>query len=450
MSRRRRWGLLAATGAVAAVLSVLPAGAPARATAGDDAQTTPTTTPIKHFIYLMQENHSFDNYFGTYPGVDGLPKDACVPVRVEDLHGPCVRPFWVGGGSITDLAHTRAVFREQFRGGANDGFVQAFGDDGEPRYQVMGYYDGRDLPYYWNVADEYVLFDRFFTSAAAGSARNHVFWVAAAAGYERDTVPPEGFGNLPMIFDRLEEQHISWKFYVQDYNPKLTYRTFPKAAQVVWVPLLATPRYLDDPRLFGKIAPIEEYYDDLEKGTLPSVVYIAPGTASEHPPGTPAAGQRFVRSLHTALMHSSAWTSSAFLWTWDDWGGWYDHVVPPQVDEYGYGYRAPALLVSPFAKKGYVDSTTLDFTSGLKFIEENWRVAPLTSRDRAATNILGAFDFSAPPREPVLLADDRSARVEAPSPKRVIYLAYGLAICTPVVLVGLLRARKRRRPRDLS
>ena len=448
MTRRR--GRAAALALAATALAALVAAAPARGAATADPQDTRTTTPIKHFIYLMQENHSFDNYFGTYPGADGLPKDVCVPVRAEDPHGTCVKPFWVGGGSITDLAHTRAVFRKQFRNGANNGFVEAFGDDGEPKYQVMGYYDGRDLPYYWNVADDYVLFDRFFTSAAAGSARNHVFWVSAAAGSDRDTVPAGGFGNLPTIFDRLEQQHISWKFYVQDYDPKLNYRTFPKAAQVVWVPLLSFPRYLDNPDLFAKIVPIEQYYEDLENGTLPSVAYIAPGSASEHPPGTPAAGQRFLRSLHTALMHSTAWPSSAFLWSWDDWGGWYDHVVPPKVDEYGYGYRAPALLVSPYAKKGYIDSTTLDFTSGLKFIEENWGVEPLSSRDRAASNILGAFDFSSPPRAPALLSDTRERVVQAPPPTRVIYVAYGLATCAPVLVVALLLTRLRRNRRDPS
>lgn len=420
----------------------------------DLAAATPTATPIKHFLYLMQENHSFDNYFGTYPGADGFPEDTCVPLRVDEPDGECVEPFWLGGRAISDLGHTERVFRAQLNDGENDGFVEAFAEEGDPTTQALGYYDDRDLPYYWNVADEYVLFDRFFTSAGGGSVWNHMYWVAAVPGNpEGDSIPAEGFGDIPTIFDRLEEAGVSWKFYVQNYDPSVTYRTYRtiddsnKGAQVVWVPPLAYARFLDDPDLFAKIAPLEDYYEDLAEGTLPSVAYIVPSGASEHPPGSIAAGQRFVRTLHTALMRSSAWESSAFLWTYDDWGGWYDHVVPPQVDEYGYGYRAPALLVSPYAKRGHIESTTLDFTSGLKFIENNWGVEPLAERDRAANDITGAFDFDAPPREPELLADTREVRAASTSPQSVIYLAYGLAIAGPgvvLLLTALVSAWRRR------
>ncbi|MDW8005550.1 MAG: alkaline phosphatase family protein, partial [Thermomicrobium sp.] len=116
--------------------------------------------------------------------------------------------------------------------------------------------------------------------------------------------------------------------------------------------------------------------------------------------GSIQAGQRFVRSLIQALMRSPYWWNSAFLVTYDDWGGWYDHVPPPQVDEYGYGFRVPAFLVSPYAKRGYIDSTTYDFTSILKFIEENWDLQPLAERDARATSITNAFDFDQPPRPP--------------------------------------------------
>jgi phospholipase C len=418
----------------------------------DQAAQTPTSTPIKHFLFLMQENHSFDNYFGTYPGADGLPDGLCVPVRVDKPDGDCVKPYWIDGSQIGDLGHTQNVFRAQLNGGANDGFIEAFADEGDPTKQAMGYYDDRDLPYYWNVADNYVLFDRFFTSAGGGSVWNHMYWVTGRPGNPAgDSIPAEGFGDLPTIFDRLEEAGVSWKFYVQNYDPSITYRTYRtvddanKGAQVVWAPLLAYARYLDDPELFDKIVPLEQYYTDLAEGTLPSVAYMVPSGASEHPPGSIQAGERFIRTLHTALMRSSAWDSSAFLWSYDDWGGWYDHVVPPQVDKYGYGYRAPALLVSPYAKKGYVDNTTLDFTSGLKFIQENWGVEPLAKRDRAANNFLSAFDFDSPPRAPVLLADTRVTPETYPSPQRVIYLAYGVGVLLPLSLIGFAGRRLRRR-----
>ena len=144
--------------------------------------------------------------------------------------------------------------------------------------------------------------------------------------------------------------------------------------------------------------PLSQYYKDLANGTLPAVSYIAPSGASEHPPGSVQSGMRFVRTVINNLMASPSWKSSAFLLSYDDWGGWYDHVRPPQIDGFGYGFRVPAILVSPYARRGYVDHTTLDFTSGLKFIEENWGLAPMTRRDATATSIAGAFDFNQAPR----------------------------------------------------
>jgi phospholipase C len=420
------------------------------------AERLPTTTPVKHFIFLMQENHSFDNYFGTYPGADGIPDGTCMPDDPADPSAGCVRPYHIGDKPITDLGHTARVFDGQLNAGANDGFVSAFTAEGDRTDQAMGYYDGRDIPYYWNVADNYVLFDRFFTSARGGSVWNHMYWIAGVPGSTADSIPPEGLPDTPTIFDRLEEAGVSWTFYVQNYDPTITYKTYVenedsgRNAQVVWAPLLALPRYVDDPELFSHIAPLDQYYDDLANGTLPAVSYIVPSGASEHPPGSIQAGERFVRTLHTALMRSSAWSSSAFLWAYDDWGGWYDHVVPPQVDEHGYGYRTPALLVSPYAKTGVVDSTPLDFTSGLAFIEQNWGVAPLAQRDAQAQTFLSAFDFDQEPREPQLVPDTRAQVAPLTSPTSTIYASYALAPAVALVVAavgGLESWRRRRGPR---
>jgi phospholipase C len=442
--------LLAPAG-VLAMLAVLIA-APSASADHHRAEDLSTTTPIKHFIYLMQENHSFDNYFGTYPGADGIPPDTCMPVDPQQPDGPCVEPFHIGDRPITDLGHTERVFEGQLRDGENDGFVSAFTSIGDDTQQAMGYYDGTDIPYYWNVADEYVLFDRFFTSAGAGSVWNHMYWIAGVPGNDADSIPIDGLPDTVTIFDRLQEAGISWKFYVQNYDPTVTYRTYldnedsGRNAQVIWCPLLALPRYLDDPELFSHIVPLDQYYDDLANDSLPAVSFMVPSGSSEHPPGSIQAGERFVRTLHTALMRSSAWSTSAFLWTYDDWGGWYDHVAPPKVDDHGYGYRAPALLVSAFARRGYVDNTTLDFTSGLAFIEENWSVAPLAERDANANDLLTAFDFTQPPREPRLLADNRDPVVSYDSPKHTIYMAYAIApgALLLVGLAGLLGKVRRR------
>ena len=400
-------------------------------------------TPIRHFITLMQENHTFDNYFGTYPGVDGIPKNACVPLDPARGRQPCMKPFHIGSNSIEqrDLDHSAATYRLQYANGRLDGFVSALQRRNQDGRLALGYRDARDLPFYWNLADEYVLYDRFFSSAGAGSFLNHIYWVAASPGAGYDRVPPNGFGNLPTIFDRLQQAHVSWKFYVQNYEPRLNYRTmnqFPgnRASQVIWVPILNFARYLRDPGFMRHVVGLDQYYKDLEAGKLPEVSFIAPSGPSEHPPSSLASGQAFVRSLINALMRSSNWKSSAFMLAYDDWGGWYDHVKPPQVDAFGLGFRVPALLVSPYARQGYVDSTTLDFTSMLRFIEDNWSLRPLTQRDRNANSIASGFDFAKPPREARFVSAHRGPGEEVRVNRGLVYFFYlgAVALLTLIVV----------------
>ncbi len=256
--------------------------------------------------------------------------------------------------------------------------------------------------------------------------------------------------NLPTIFDRLEEQGVSWKFYVQNYEPRLTYRTlheFPgnRASQIVWVPVLNMDRFIDDPKLASHIVDLSQYFEDLQKGTLPSVAYIVPSGPSEHPPSSILAGQKFVKSLIQALMQREAWYSSAFMVAYDDWGGWYDHVHPPQVDEFGYGFRVPALMIGPYAKRGYIDHTVLDYGSMLKFIEENWGTKPLATRDAQANNLLNAFDFAQTPRQPRFIPTERIAAEQQVEPRRiVIYIAYGAALAATGLLIAFAAWRSRR------
>ena len=411
--------------------------------AAEDRELAPTTTPIKHFITLMQENHSFDNYFGTYSGADGIPPGTCIPWDPEDPETGCVEPFPIGDRAIVDLGHSLTTFEAQYNDGAMDGFLKVFADQEDTGDLPAGYYDDNDLPYYWNIADEYVLFDRFFTSAKGGSVPNHFFWVTGTPGNpDADTLLPDGFDHVPTIFDQLEAAGISWKFYVQNYDPTITFRNpelGDRGAQIVWVPILNYNRFLDDPALFNKIVPFDDFFTDLENGTLPEVSYMVPSGASEHPPGSIQAGERFVQSIITALMRSSVWDKAAFTWTYDDWGGWYDHVTPPQIDKWGYGFRAPSLLVSAYAKQGYVDSTELDFTSLLKFIEVNWGLEPLAARDESANSIHSAFDFDQPPRAPILLTRAREPVVLEIPNTRVVYVAYGIGVAIPLIL-GLVAA----------
>lgn len=444
-------------------------------------------TPIRHFITLMQENHTFDNYFGTYPGVDGLVPGTCVPV---DLFNPkntsCVRPYHIGYRPIRDLEHDDSTARIQYNGGRMDGFVYALLHRNIDPAVAMGYYDGSDLPYYWSLVKQYVLFDRFFSSTLSGSFTNHLYWVAAAEAatpvvhcvsthrsrkqasgnhprvicrVRKAMATTQDYRNLTTIFDRLQASGISWKFYVQHYDPHLTYRTLSgqsgnRLSQVVWVPLLNIDRFIDQPALSRHIVDFSQYFQDLHNNTLPAVAYIVPSGASEHPPGSIQTGQRFVKTAIQELMRSAAWRSSALLVSYDDWGGWYDHVPPPQVDKYGYGFRVPAFLVSPYARTGYIDRTTLDFTSILRFIEDNWHLKSLSTRDAAAKSLVGAFDFHQVPRKAsfIPVAGDSINLLHGPR-REVLYGAYGAALALAGLLfarAAITPARRRRRSRKAS
>jgi phospholipase C len=419
-----------------ALVCLVLAAAPAAAAAAPHKPRT----PIRHFVVLMQENHSFDNYFGTYPGADGIPKGTCMPLSGLRPAAGCIKPFHLGSEPIRDLGHSHDIFLGQHREGRMDGFVHAFRAQGLKGTPTMGYYDGRDIPFYWNVADSHVLFDRFFTSASAGSVWNHMYWVTATPGNpDYDLIPPDGFGDQPTIFDRLEEAGVSWKFYVQNYDPRITYRATvhtDRGSQVVWVPLLNYARYIDNPKLFSHIVDLEQYFQDLHAGTLPEVAYIAPAGSSEHPPGSIHAGERFVRTLVNGLITSKYWPKSAFMWTYDDWGGWYDHVRPPKLDRFGAGFRVPALLVSPYARRGHIEHTQLDFTSILRFIEDNWSLRPLTKRDAEANSIEGAFDFKQAPRQPEIIAAVRDVKLPPPPKRSIIYPAYAFAFGLTLALIA--------------
>jgi phospholipase C len=380
-----------------------------------------TKTPIQHFVVLMEEGRSFDSFFGTYPGAEGVPAEACVPV--SPALNECTKPY------IPDDRTVRKLDKAARR---HSGFF------------TLAHYTDKHVPYYWNMADQFVLFDHYFSSANASvntPIRNKLYAMAAAPG-RATKLSPQGYGNLRMIFDRLEARGISWKFYVQDYNPNITYhdivrgQALPK--QVVKVPLLNYERFVNDPKLMRHIVDLSEYYKDLAQGTLPAVSYIVANGASEPTPKGLTEGQLHLKVISQELMRSSAWNRSALLWTHDQPGGWYDHMVPPRVDDLGLGLRVPAMLISPYALRGKVDSTVLEHSSILKFIEHNWGLRPLTQRDANANNLLSAFNFDQPPRSAEFLPMTRTKAAAARrEPVRMwIYLFYGAALAIAVALFG--------------
>ena len=431
---------------VAGALALSMAAGP---TTAADPTPAPTQTPIHHAIFLMQEGHSFDNLFGVYPGVDGIPPGTCVLVDPSVVASGCAAPLWVGDRVVPQLDQSSNAFGTQFDGGKMDGFVAAQADAGADARLTMGYYDDREVPFGWNVADAFVLLDRYFGSAKGGSAANHMYWISGAKGSPTDALPPAGYGNLPTVFDRLQAAGVSWKFYVQNYDPSITFRNkqglIDRGTQVERVPLLAFARFVDNAALFGHIVDLSQYYTDLEQGTLPAVSYIVPAGGGAHTPSSVHTEQLLAGSLIGGLARSAAWSSSMLLWTYDNSGGWYDHVTPPQVDADGLGFRVPALLVSPYARKGYVDKTQLDHTAAVHFITTNWGLQPLAARDKASASLMGGLDFANPGRPPLFVGSTRPGTGVHKEPQRsIIFLAYGSALALAVVLITVAALRTRR------
>jgi phospholipase C len=419
-----------------------------------------TTTPIKHFVYLMQSDRSFDNYFGSYPGVDGTPAGTCLPLVVDKPQAGCIAPFALNGRTVPSLDSNKALLDAQFNNGKMDGFVAAYGNQARDGSTAMGYYDRRDLPYYWQLADDYVLFDKFSSSARDSTRTNRSYWVSGAGlpgGVAK--VPPTGYGDAQVtVFDRLQAAGVSWKFYIEDYDAKQTFRAGSETGstgQTVRAPLLNYARFVDNPALAGHIADLDEYYSDVRSGTLPAVAYVASSSSSERSAKSVQSGQKLVRGMVNQLMTSRYWQDSAFLWSYDDSGGWYDHVTPPTVGADTLGFRVPALLVSGYANRGQVNHTQLDSTSALKFIEDNWGVAPLTTRDANANNLTSAFSFNEAPRQPEILPLNGPAASSGP-PIQVasIYRYYGAAagfvllMCLIAGVRSAVATRRRRRGPD--
>jgi phospholipase C len=433
-----RIGTALASLLVGGCLMTVPVAAAPTATAAPTGSVATTATPIKHFIFLMQGDRSFDNYFGTYPGADGIPPKTCQPLVVTKP--ACVAPFSLHGKVTPTLGAGTVELNNQYNNGAMNGFVAAYQSEGRDGSAVMGYYDQRDLPTYWDLASRYVLFDRFFSSTRDGERANRSYWVAA-------TPPPAGnarqlsaaYATQMTIFDRLEAAGISWKFYVQSYDPNQTFRTASKAhptTQPVRVPLLDYARFVDNPALKGHIVDMSQYYKDLDAGNLPAVAYVASSGPSERSARSVAGGQKLVTDLVGNLMVSKYWNSSAFLLSYDGSGGWYDHVTPPQVDKNGYGMRVPALLVSAYARRGYVDHTTFDYTSALAFIEKNWHLAPLAARDASVKSIVNAFDFADAPRAPQVSFGQPPVAKPPLVTVAIVYWCYGAALLLVAALVG--------------
>jgi phospholipase C len=399
---------------------------------------------------MTQDQHSFDNYFGTRPGVDGLPAGTCVPAQ-RGSSTPCVKPFPVEtSGLHLPMVSSDTAQRTAIDGGLMDGFVYAQSSHTAAGEMAMGYYRPQDIPILSQMADQAVLFDHWFSSVPAGTVPNRLFAVSGQSLPAALAVPSSGWGDMPLVFDHLQAAGVSWRIYVQNYEPALNITTAGITAlqggQVARVPVLASARFAANHDLADHVVDLRQYYADLADGKLPAVSYIVTTSGTERPPANPTGGQVLDRNVLNALGESSAWSTSAFLLYYDSSGGWYDHVVPPTENGAQLGPRVPALLVSPYAGPGTVNHSVFDSASVLKFIESNWRVPPLTSRVAAAANLASAFTFQQAPRAPALLSGrDRPTRLVRPN-RSIIYASYTVALTAVALAVGwTVRAQRRKR-----
>jgi phospholipase C len=332
-----------------------------------------TTERIEHVLIACQENRTFDEYFGYYPraGKFGVPTGYTLP----DGKGGKVTPYHFPKSTSHNISHTWQAIHSEWNHGKLDGFVPTDGLD------AVGYYNGSDLPYYYALADAFTLCGNYFGSQLGPTLPNRLYlWTATSGGITVNKIQP---GNLdwPTIVDLLDAQHISWKCY----NLGLGLGSTPTLEFFNMLPFFK--RWKKDPRLHFKE---QDYYGDLKAGNLPQVSFLIPeALISEHPPFSIQSGQKKMAQVINALIASPAWKSSVLFLTYDESGGFFDHVPPPQVDAYGLGLRVPTLVVSPWAKRGYVSGQLYEHSSILKFIERSFGLPTLASVNQQ-------FDTSTP------------------------------------------------------
>ena len=419
-----------------------------------DGTIVPGETPIEHVVFIIKENRSFNNYFATYPGAEGATEGGTI-VCTEDgcRDGPVVSLEEGEDVQPHDLTHCFRCGLVAINDGKMNGFnlmngVIPISGDRADLYgrDLTGYtYLDRDgVPSYWAYADRFVLADHFFTSMYGPTLPEHLYTVAAQANFivdnkgqadtpgsycddENETatrftprvarqeeerilelereITANGsntyelgqfWSQLRLCFDievlpdQLEEAGISWKYY---------------ANENAWMNALQMIRHVRYGPMWNKVEPPENFVTDVRAGEMPQVSWVVPSESyNEHPGGgkSVCAGENWTVHQINTIMKSEFWPTTAVVVVWDDFGGFYDPVAPPQTDIMGLGPRTPAMIISPYTRGGenpdggYVDDTVYEFSSVLAFIEQLFGLEPMTRRDAQANPLLGAFDFENP------------------------------------------------------
>lgn len=357
------------------------------------AQALPPHNPIKHIVILMRENHSYDNLFGRFPGADGttvaqLPNGQAVPLGHTPDH------LW------TDISHTSASATRGIDHGRMDRFNLIHGAMQHGLDASLSQYHRSDIPSYWSYAQHFTLDDHFFPTIAGPSYPNHLVTIAGTSngiisnprgnwhqdwgcGERGATVTALASGthdphsiypclHIPTLPGELQRRHISWKYYSPDAFQSL-----------MWGAIASVPDRWDSH------FPLDtQFTRDVKAGRLPVVSWLITSERyNDHPPHSICQGQNWVVRQLDALMRSPLWKSTVVFITWDEFGGFYDHVRPPHINGLSLGPRVPTIVISPYAHPHYVDHTAYDFNSILRYIEDRYHLARLSSFDRRAASI---------------------------------------------------------------
>jgi phospholipase C len=418
----------------------------------------PDLTKINHIVVLYLENRSFDNLYGEFPGADGIvgltPEQyrqvdsAGVPYKVlpqvADSHLPDTLPnapfaieqFLPNDMPTRDLVHRFYQQQAQIDGGRMRRFVTVSDAAG----LTMGYYHTAALPLA-KEALKYTLADRFFHGAFGGSFLNHIYLISASVpvfpnapastrvqfdragrlvkdgfvtrdghvvntAFSINTPNPSWVATeqlvpsqtMPTIGDRLSDKQISWAWYSGGWDDAIAGRP-DSLFQYHHQPFIYFANYADEtPGRAEHLKDERDFVQAAREGKLPAVAFVKPiGANNEHPGYTDLiSGERHTLELIDAVRNGPNWNDTAIIVTYDENGGFWDHVGPPTIDKWGPGTRVPTIIISPFARMGFIDHTTYDTSSILAFIEHRFGLAPLGTRDAAAKDLTAAFDFTRP------------------------------------------------------
>ena len=379
-------------------------------------------TPIRHVVFIVKENRSFDHMFGRFPGANGATHGKISTGQILPLaHAPDAAlnygHGWVAAHDAMDCVSGICKM---------DGWDNVAGCIGTttPPYACLEQYYQADIPNYWKYAQTFTLADNMFSSLAGASFPNHLYLIASQSGGAIQN--PSNIATSPNIWgcDAVSTANVlilepNGKKYTRfpcfDYatlgdvldGAKLTWRYYaPSQGQpgYQWSAYDAISHIRNGPDWQTNVMPVSQFITDALPGKLPQVSWVTPPVvSSEHPGAGVCHGENWTVQQINAVMQGPLWRSTAIFVTWDDFGGFYDHVAPPKTDFYGLGPRVPLLVISPYAIPRHISHSRYGFESVLKFIETNWRLQSLTARDSLANNLMDAFNFSQSPLSPLIL-----------------------------------------------